>query len=64
MSKFKTISFLRGELNKINSEIDECILRGKSYDRLAERHKAIVGKMDRLYRDMSFTRALRFLSLL
>ncbi len=64
MSKFKEISSLRRELNDINAQIDTCIVRGKSYDRLASKHKSIVAKIDRMYNEMNFARTFRFLSLL
>ena len=64
MNTFKSISDLRKELSQINQQIDSCIVRGKSYTHLSRAHKVVTGKIDRIYRDMTFTRTLRFLSLL
>jgi hypothetical protein len=64
MSKFSTISHLRKELNTINHEIDHRILRGQPYQRLAEKHKNIVTKIESIWSQMNFARAFRFLSLL
>lgn len=64
MSKFKTISVLRRELENLNREIDSRIVRGRSYDKLAEKHKMIVRKIDDIYGQMSLARTFRFLSLL
>jgi hypothetical protein len=63
MSKFKTISYLRKELQHLNQEIDHRIMSGKSYQKLAERHRGIVGKIDRTWNQMNFARAFKFLSL-
>ncbi len=64
MNKFKTISYLRRELGELNSQIDSCIVSGRSYENLARRHKSIVSKIDRAYNEMNFSRALKFFSLL
>jgi hypothetical protein len=64
MSKFKTISYLRRELQNLNQQIDQKILRGQSYQGLAERHRSIVSKIDKTWNQMNFARAFRFLSLL
>ena len=64
MSKFKTISHLRKELNSINHEIDHRILNGQPYHRLAQKHKSIVAKIDGIWNQMNLARAFRFLSLL
>ena len=64
MSKFSTISHLRKELNSLNTAIDQRILAGKPYQKLALKHKMIVSKIDSIWSQMNFARAFRFLSLL
>ncbi len=64
MSKFQTISYLRKELSSLNQEIDHRILKGQPYQKLAQKHKSIVSRIDHIWSQMNFARAFRFLSLL
>ncbi|MEI8328033.1 MAG: hypothetical protein WCG02_02750 [Candidatus Taylorbacteria bacterium] len=48
MSKHQTIRAIRTEIEKLNREIDICIIRGIPYARQAFRHKALRAQLARV----------------
>jgi hypothetical protein len=50
MSKYNVASALQKELRKINQEIDQKIISGRSYYREARRHKSLLSQLSRVRR--------------
>ncbi len=48
MSKYDTIKAIEQELNRLNSTIDLCIIRGVSYKQESRRHRLLVRARERL----------------
>lgn len=51
MSQAQYIRFLERELNKLNKVIDQKILRGEDYRKLARDHKLLLKKIEHHSRD-------------
>jgi hypothetical protein len=49
MSKEQLVSYFKRELNVLNELIDFKILRGQTYRREAQKHRALRQKISRLY---------------
>ncbi len=47
MTKYKTITTIKKEINKINEEIDLRIIKGLAYRAEARRHKILLEKLRR-----------------
>ena len=48
MSKHQTVKAIRTEIEKLNREIDICIIKGIPYARQALRHKALRSQLARV----------------
>ncbi|MFA6294925.1 MAG: hypothetical protein WC666_00685 [Candidatus Paceibacterota bacterium] len=61
MSKQQTVRAIRAEIDKLNKEIDLCIIKGISYRRESLRHKFLTAQLARLAPTRSwFERSLSF----
>ena len=57
MSKTKTVKAIKSELEKINTVIDQKIIRGVPYNREALRHKTLLAQLSRLSNSGWFSKA-------
>ncbi len=48
MSKYQTIRAIRSEIEKLNRDIDICIIKGIPYARKALRHKILRAQLSRM----------------
>jgi len=48
MSKQQAVRTIRAEIDRLNQEIDLCIIKGVSYRRLSMRHRSLMAKLARL----------------
>lgn len=51
MSKEKLHTLITRELSRLNAQIDEKIVRGRSYNKEARRHRALMSQMRQLKND-------------
>jgi hypothetical protein len=63
MSKHKIVSKIYKELKKVNEDIDQRILEGRSYRKEARYHRSLLSQLNHVSRS-PFMKSLRFISLL
>ncbi len=63
MSKHQAIRTIRAEIDRLNQEIDLCIIKGVSYRREAQRHKLLMAQLARMVRSSNwFNKSLNLVS--
>lgn len=55
MTKNKVFANLQKELAFVNRRIDENIIKGRSYEEEARRHRVLKSQLDRMRRSLSFS---------